>query len=185
MKTKNIGEALYKTAVDIQEKLSDDKEVNVITTNHIKYCPKSPFVILFQNEFFLTIEQYKLTQTDLRVMFRILYYISYGNCINLERKILCKDLNIDKSRLSRSFKNLHDCGLLITTEAGTFLNPQIIVKGSLKNFTKEEQQKLTELGAKILMEKIKSGPTIETEKMMKERKEREDRLKDRLKDQGY
>lgn len=165
---KDVGNLLQ----SIDNKLSSDEaELNVILTNNLKYRPINEFVLLFAKSFRLTIEDYKLTVTDIRVVFRLMEYAQYGNLLSFDRATLAEDLNLKKQNLSRSLNHLIECGIILKVRNNLFLNPQVISKGSLKRFANARditsEENLVELGAKVLREKINQGPNIETEKMKK------------------
>lgn len=177
MKVKNAEKVLD----EINEKLEgNEKELTLISTTNLKYKPVNEFVILFADSLFLTIDEYDLNATDIKVILKIISYAQYGNLLQFSKKTLAKDCGLKLPNLYRSLKKLHDTSLLITVRENVYLNPQIIAKGALKKFAEAEKidgeiENLIEIGAKKMKEKLGIEPNIET-KEMKQNRSRNDEI---------
>lgn len=155
----------------INNQLEEDKEINLINVQDFKSKPISEFVLLFAEALLATLFEYNLTLTDVKVILKIIIYAQYGNLINMSHQQLADDLNLKRQAVTRSIKNLKESNILIDIGKNTYLNPQVIAKGKIRDFEREKSieklnENLAEIGAKKLAE-INIPPSFLTKNMKK------------------
>ena len=127
-------------AINSKIKKSKDKEVNLkVSISEQNLKPLNPFVILFYDNFQEIIKKFKLNTTEILIILELLKLMSYGNLIKTSQSEIAKKLEIPRQNVNRAFNKFRNSGLIIkTNESSEFLNPQIISKGKLWDFKKEE-----------------------------------------------
>lgn len=179
MMNKNAAEILTNTAEKLQEKM-EEKEFSpnvFVVPDKVHYL--NEFVLIFVANFEIIIEEYSLTKNDIRVIFKILNNMKFGNLISLSNSTLAKELGIDKSNISKIIKKLRKTELIIEKDGSLFFNPHIATKGNM-NEKDEDKKQLLDYSAMILEENnSKITPSIGTDnirKMIREKNKEKKRL---------
>ncbi|MEB5694561.1 helix-turn-helix domain-containing protein [Staphylococcus epidermidis] len=82
----------------------------------------------------------KLTSVELRTLLFLCSKIGTDdNIIYIKQTTISKELNLDKSNLSKAIKNLKQLGLIVKVTNGYMINPNLIYKG------KKEMKKIREM----------------------------------------
>ena len=98
-----------------------------------KVKPSEEFVMMFFSSFNEIIAEHNLTLADLKVLFQIIKYVSYGNLINLSQQDIADGLGVKQQAVNRSWKKLVESEILFSPpgKKSIFINPNFIVKGEL------------------------------------------------------
>lgn len=131
---------IEKVSDAIKRKQETTKNVNVIITgdsiDNWKVNPMNNFVILFYDNFQELLLNYNLTKVDIVILLEILKLMHMGNQVQITQQQIVKNTGKNKCQVSLSWKKFVKYNILITTNAGSkFINPQLIVKGSLKKIS--------------------------------------------------
>lgn len=168
--TKNASATLATAAQALQSQMEKDSSGATVIIAGKKMHTIDEFVQLFVKNFDEILNRYDLNKSEIRVIFRILRYMQFGNLINLNNTTLARDLNIDKSNISRIMKRLKGIGLLVELNGALFFNPHVACKGTL-NEKEEEKRTLLEFAAMILDEQGQvATPAILTKNLRKKLK---------------
>lgn len=124
------------------DSLESDEKLNIFKSK-MKAKPNEPFVITFYKNIGNLLSGSDLTKLDMRVLFSIIQYVSFGNVINLTQQTIADDLEIDQSQVSKSFKRLEKAGVIFKEKGSLFLNPNYLVKGDLYKSKQGEAYKNT------------------------------------------
>lgn len=173
MSTKNSMAAFEEIAEDIQQKLEDgNKQVNVFTAP-ARMPIVNQFALIFHNNLLLTLDEYKLTLNDLRVILKIIDLMKFGNLVKLSWSDVARSLGINPQNMNRHINKLRKAHLLIDDEGGnTYLNPQIIAKGKFIQGKQDQQLiEVLNLGADAI-EGSGRTPSIITERIRRKQKEK-------------
>lgn len=123
-----------------QEKLNDlvkeaqenDVQINIWAGKQtIK--PNEQFAMVFYASFNDIIKNYRLTATDLMVLFQVLHYVNFGNLISLTQETIANDLGFTQPQVNRCYKKLKEAKIFYQHKKSLFINPRYLVKGSLKS----------------------------------------------------
>ena len=121
---------------DLEDFIAEAKE-NELSVNliHSKRTIKTnkPFAMVFYTNFSDLLEEFNLGQTDLRVLFKVLEYVSFRNVISLTQKTIADELNLTVPQVNRSYKKLESAKIFYKHKGSIFLNPKYLVKGNLKD----------------------------------------------------
>lgn len=123
-------------ADDLDAILKSTKEKKQVTVFVGKGTMKvnSPFAILFYESLLDIFIEQNLSKTDIRVILTILKHISKGNVLSLTQKYISTQAKLTPAQVSISYAKLIKCGLILEgEESSLFINPQIIVKESLRD----------------------------------------------------
>lgn len=94
----------------------------------------------------------KLTSVELRTLLFLCSKIGTDdNIVYIKQTTISKELNLDKSNLSKAIKNLKQLGLIVKVTNGYMINPNLIYKG------KKEMRKIREMH-KFFEEKMDYDP---------------------------
>lgn len=128
MKTnkQNLKEELATLVDDLDE----TQQISLIKSKK-KIKPNEPFVLTFYKNLANAFSSNELTKLDVRVLFTVIQYVSFGNVINLTQQTIAEDLKIDQSQVSKSFKRLEKSGIIYREKSSLFLNPNYLCKGDL------------------------------------------------------
>ena len=123
------------TLDEIEEVLGEATEfenVNIFKTKK-RIKPAEEFIMLFFKSFNDIVSEKNLTLADLKVLFKILEYVSYGNLLILSQKDLAEELNITQQAVSKSWQKLIKAEIVFQGEGkkSMFLNPIFMIKGEL------------------------------------------------------
>lgn len=150
----------------LQNQMNSKNAKLFVSSGKFRMKVLNEFALMFASVFLQTIDDYKLTRNDIRVVLKIIEYTQFGNLLRMSYTTLAKDLNIHKADISKSIKRIKDSGLIIDIEGSLYLNPHIICKGRLST-TDEQDEKLINKSAEALGKNRK--PSIET-KYIKQQK---------------
>jgi len=168
---------LTEVASSIDEKLEASGSVNVsVAKSRVLLKTSNNFVLLFYESFLKVIDDFELQRTDIRVILKILEIAKFGNLISFSLAGVARELEIDRSTVSKSVKKLKEVGIFFEDDnKNMFLNPQVIAKGSLHEC---HETAMVEKGAEILKEKLGVEPNFLTKKMLEEKRENGKKLSD-------
>ncbi|HEJ9439993.1 TPA: replication/maintenance protein RepL [Proteus mirabilis] len=143
---------IYEFARDVDVKsttlIQTDKKVSLKIQNE--------FVITFLDNFDRIITDYKITNSEMRVVLYMLRKMEFGNLLILKQSSVCEALNIKKANMSHIFKSLKDKNILITDEEGNlYINSNIFMKGLPHKLNKEKIRSLRK--SQVENEKIKKS----------------------------
>lgn len=149
--TTNATDILTEVASSIDQHLQKKNDVNVFALP-ARMPIVNNFVLLFYNSFLQTIDDYKLTLNDVRVLLKVIDLMKFGNLVRLSWSEVGRATGISPTNMTRHVNKLKSAKLLVDDAVGnTYLNPQIISKGKfLKRGDNEELVKLLDLGADAL-----------------------------------
>lgn len=164
--TKNIASALTEVAENIQDHLDKNNTNISIYSGPTKMPIVNNFALLFHSSFLETIDEYKLSLNDIRVVLKIIDYMKFGNLIHISWSKIALDLNIKPNNITRHISKLKKAKLIIDDSGNIYLNPQIIAKGKFLQQDKELKEILNK-GAEIL-----EGTTISPNIITKEIREK-------------
>lgn len=166
----NLTETFTEVAEKIQEQIDQGNTQISVFTSATKMPIINNYALLFHTAFLQTIDEYKLTLNDIRVMLKIIELMRFGNLVHISWTKIAKELKIMPKNMSRHINKLKKANLLLDDEGNIFLNPQIIAKGKFLQKGDENLVNLLEKGATAL-EGTNIKPNIITPKMQKENKE--------------
>lgn len=119
------------------------REVNIKSTTTIqkdkKLSIQNEFVITFLDNFDKIITDYKITNSEMRVILYMLKKMEFGNLLILKQTSVCDALDIKKANMSNIFKKLKDKKILIEDEdKNLYINSNIFMKGLPHKLNKEK-----------------------------------------------
>ncbi|EPV0599360.1 helix-turn-helix domain-containing protein [Salmonella enterica subsp. enterica serovar Ohio] len=128
-------------ALDVS--LDDLEELRIKASNKRKTSFKDDFSMIFKTNIG-TLAKMKLTPTSFRIIIYLFSIIDYGNIlVNFSQSRVAKDLGLQKSNVSRAFKELFEKRILIrnTEDDYVYLNSNLCVKGVPHKFNEEQMDK--------------------------------------------
>ncbi|WP_174263308.1 helix-turn-helix domain-containing protein [Cronobacter sakazakii] len=128
-------------ALDVS--LDDLEELRIKASNKRKTSFKDDFSMIFKTNIG-TLAKMKLTPTSFRIIIYLFSIIDYGNIlVNFSQSRVAKDLGLQKSNVSRAFKELFEKKILIrnTEDDHVYLNSNLCVKGIPHKFNEEQMDK--------------------------------------------
>jgi DNA-binding Lrp family transcriptional regulator len=128
MRTTNT--ALKEELGSMVDGLDHDHSINVFKSKK-KVKPNEPFVMVFHRGF-VDAMKCDVSSVDIRVLFTVMEFVSYGNLVNLTHQTIADRTELTRPQVSRSMKRLEEAGFLMTHEKSLFLNPNYICKGDLR-----------------------------------------------------
>lgn len=169
------GENVVQEIVDgLQQTMNEgEKSVNVYVAPN-KMPIVNQFALMFNTAFLQTIDDYKLTLNDVRVLLKIVELMRFGNLVRISWNQVAKQLNMASSNVSRHVKNLKKALLLIedAKDGNMYLNPHIIAKGKFLDRGDEDTIHVLNLGAEAL-EGTSVKPSIITNQIRKKQHKNE------------
>jgi predicted XRE-type DNA-binding protein len=142
-KLKNAEAAIAETAG------IEDKDITIFVGKGTAKT-NEPFVILFYQSFIRLIVDENLTLTDLKVMLKILDFVSVGNVVHLTHAEIAATMEIKRPQVSKAIKNLIMANLLIQSpKKSLFVNPTIMCKENLRSAKKSQAYKLAEIKTQL------------------------------------
>lgn len=111
-----------------KENKEDNEKVSIyVSKQRRKVKPLNPFVMIFVASFKKIVKDYNLSNKDMILLLHLLEKMKYGNLVQITQTAIAKELDEKQPNISRSFKNLFNCGILIKDEnKNIFINSQII-----------------------------------------------------------
>ena len=128
-------------ALDVS--LDDLEELRIKASNKRKTSFKDDFSMIFKTNIG-TLAKMKLTPTSFRIIIYLFSIIDYGNIlVNFSQSRVAKDLGLQKSNVSRAFKELFEKKILIRNaeDDHVYLNSNLCVKGIPHKFNEEQMDK--------------------------------------------
>lgn len=125
-------------ALDVS--LDDLEELRIKASNKRKTSFKDDFSMIFKTNIG-TLAKMKLTPTSFRIIIYLFSIIDYGNIlVNFSQSRVAKDLGLQKSNVSRAFKELFEKKILIRNaeDDHVYLNSNLCVKGFLINLMRSK-----------------------------------------------
>lgn len=156
----NAEDALTSLLMQLQNQMDSKNAKLFVSSGRFRMKILNEFALMFASAFLQTIDDYKLTRNDIRVVLKIIEYAQYGNLLRMSYLTLAKDLSMDKAAVSRSIKRIKSSQLIIDIEGSLYLNPHIICKGRF-NTADENDEKIINKSADAL-EGSNRLPSIET-----------------------
>ena len=104
--------------------------------------PNEEFVFMFLDKFYNLIEDEIITKQDIRVLIAYAKRMLYGNQISISQQDIAEELNIDKSKVSKSVAKLTKHGVFYKESRSLYMNWKFLAKGNLTDFIKADQDKL-------------------------------------------
>lgn len=161
--------ATYKNKAAAMDKIHDvmnnEAESVSITIGRERMETINPFVLLFYDSLLEIINEFNLSQLEIKALLKILHYMQYGNLVNISYAQIMRDIGADPTHSSRVTKRLKNAGILIDKDGHTFLNPHIVAKGKFKRNNLSDTE-LLEYAAEE-MEKRNLKPSILTRNLKK------------------
>lgn len=164
----NFTETLTEISEKVQAEIDKGNAQISIFTGATKMPIVNNYALLFHTAFLQTIDDYKLSLNDVRVMLKIIEYMKFGNLVHMSWTKLGKDLGISSKNISRHITKLRNAKLILDDDGNIYLNPQIVAKGKFLQKGDEDLEKLLDKGAEAL-EGTNIKPNIITPKMKKEK----------------
>lgn len=174
----NLLEALGEVADKVQEQMDKNNTQISIHSGPARMPIINNYALLFNTAFLQTLDDYKLTLNDVRVMLKIIEYMKFGNLVHVSWAKLAIDIGIKPQNITRHIKKLKTAKLLLDDNGNVFLNPQIIAKGKFIAKGDEDTMRLLDLGAQAL-EGTNIKPNIMTPKMREKQKKEEEKNNDK------
>ncbi|AWL51409.1 helix-turn-helix domain-containing protein [Klebsiella pneumoniae] len=128
-------------ALDVS--LDDLEELRIKASNKRKTSFKDDFSMIFKTNIG-TLAKMKLTPTSFWIIIYLFSIIDYGNIlVNFSQSRVAKDLGLQKSNVSRAFKELFEKKILIRNaeDDHVYLNSNLCVKGIPHKFNEEQMGK--------------------------------------------
>lgn len=125
-------------ALDVS--LDDLEELRIKASTKRKTSFKDDFSMIFKTNIG-TLARMKLTPTSFRIIIYLFSIIDYGNIlVNFSQSKVAKDLGLQKSNVSRAFKELFEKKILIRNREDDhfYLNSNLCVKGIPHKFNEEQ-----------------------------------------------
>lgn len=128
----------------IQEYAQDvDIKSTTTITKDKKATLKNEFVITFLDNFDRIVTDYKINNSQMRVILYLLKKMQYGNLLILKQSSLCEALNMKKPNVSTIFSQLRKKNILIEdSEKNIYINSNIFMKGLPHRMKKDKIQNL-------------------------------------------
>lgn len=171
--TSNAETTLTGLVEQLQSQMDAKGAKLYVSSGRSKMKVLNEFALMFASAFLQTIDDYKLTRNDIRVVLKIIEYAQFGNLLRMSYASLGKDLNMEKANISRSIKRIKDSQLIIDIDGNLYLNPHIICKGRF-NTSDANDELIINKSADALNANIK--PNIET-KYIRNKMQQEELLK--------
>lgn len=133
MNTKEQKEQLKNNLNTLVEEASEEKVSLNIIKGRKTLKPNKPFAMVFYTNFSDLLAEFNLSQIDLRVLFKVLEYVSFRNVISLTQKTIADELDLTIPQVNRSYKKLENSKIFYKHKGSIFLNPKYMVKGNLKD----------------------------------------------------
>lgn len=165
--SRNVESSLLDVVENIQNQMDTTNAQIFVYSGKRKMQIVNEFAIMFGTAFLQCIDDYNLSRNDIRVVLKIIEYMKFGNLVRMSYSSIAKDLNIDKSNISKTIKKLRENKLIITDNGNDYLNPHVIAKG---NFIDDSGERLLNKAAEEL-EGTNISPSIITSKMRKKFKD--------------
>lgn len=146
--------------MQLQNQVDSKNAKLFLSSGRMKMKVLNEFALMFASSFLQTIDDYKLTRNDIRVVLKIIEYAQYGNLLRMSFVKLANDLSMDKAAVSRSIKRIKSSQLIVDVDGSLYLNPHIICKGRF-NTSDEKDEMLINKSADAL-EGTNVQPNIET-----------------------
>jgi predicted transcriptional regulator len=153
------------TGKDLAEYLDKNKDEEIkLFKGKMKAKPNKPFSMIFESSFSELLSKHNFCNTDFRVLFKVMEYVSFGNVINLTQQTIADDLNIKQQQVSRSFKKLEEAEVFFKHKGSLFMNPNYINKGDLNKAKENDAYKIVRNKTyKELEEKINDVKQLQEE----------------------
>lgn len=122
----------------------DIKSTTVIQTDKkVSLKIQNEFVITFLDNFDRIITDYKVNNSEMRVILYMLKKMEFGNLLILKQSSVCEALNIKKANMSNIFKKLKEKNILVEDEEkNLYINSNIFMKGLPHKLKKDKIQNL-------------------------------------------
>lgn len=156
----NAEDALTSLLTQLQSQMDSKNAKLFVSSGRFRMKILNEFALMFASAFLQTIDDYKLTRNDIRIVLKIIEYAQYGNLLRMSYTTLANDLNIDRADISKSIKRIKKSQLIIDIDGSLYLNPHIICKGRF-NTADENDEKIINKSADAL-EGSNRLPSIET-----------------------
>ena len=118
----------------------DDPQITV-TVSKRKLKPEDEFVFYFCRNMNELIKDPGITKQDLAVLFKYADRMKYGNQLSISQIDIAEELQIDKSKVSKSVKKLIERGVFYKQDRSLYMNWQYLAKGNLTDFIQAEAEK--------------------------------------------
>lgn len=111
------------------------KEVPQSLEEGLNYC------VMFIENMQKLMEDFELTNMELRVLFYILDKMKMGNLFSINQKRLAEQFKTSAPAISRYIKNLQKKGVVVVDEDGNkFINSTLFLKGMIHKLPKEQAE---------------------------------------------
>lgn len=107
-----------------------------------KIVPINAFALCFTASLAEIMDKHNLSRPAIRLLLEILNTSKAGNLISINQNGLAARLGVSKSSISRSMQELQKTGVMLNTDVGLFLNPQVISKQGLDTIAKNYPQEV-------------------------------------------
>ena len=112
-----------------------------VNVSKFREKPEDEFVFYFVINMNALIQDPVITKQDIAVLMQYAARMQYGNQLNISQIDIAEDLNIDKSKVSKSVKKLIERGVFYKEGRSLFMNWKFLAKGNLTEFIKAEKEK--------------------------------------------
>lgn len=103
--------------------------------------PQETFVFYFIANMNTLIQDQAITKQDIAVLMKYAEKMQYGNQLSISQQDIADELEIDKSKVSKSVKKLIERGVFYKEKRSMYLNWKYLAKGNLTEFIKGEKEK--------------------------------------------
>jgi len=121
------------------ERKKGDVQANVFVKRvHEHQITSNNFVLMFVENIEILLDEYELTNMELKVLMYILDKMKHGNMFSINQKKLAEKYNTSQSAISRYIKNLIKKNLIIEDEdKNRFINSTLFLKGNISSMKQE------------------------------------------------
>lgn len=95
------------------------------------------FACIFFDNMSYVMEIYRLTQTEMRVLFALGKYLQFGNRIKIKQRYLANELKISPTNISTAIKRLKTTDIILEKEGELYFNPYLFAKGKIDTYLLE------------------------------------------------
>ena len=98
----------------------------------------NPFSLCFHRSLSEIIHKSNISRASIVLLLHLIDLSAMGNLLSINQKQLAKHFGVSGPAMSKRFSELKKSKLLIDTDFGLFLNPQVISKGALTTLAQND-----------------------------------------------
>jgi len=121
------------------ERKKGDVQTNVFVKRiHEHQITSNNFVLMFVENIQILLDEYELTNMELKVLMYILDKMKHGNMYSINQKKLSEKYNTSQPAISRYIKNLIKKNIIIEDEdKNRYINSTLFLKGNISSMKEE------------------------------------------------